>query len=1076
MTTTNVFTDALTTVTLPVVGMVCHSCVRAITNALTGIDGLQSVDVSLSDEQATVVYDPSVLQQQKIVEAIEDCGFDVPLDGSPEKQSKQQEEEPLLATPAKLQVAEDEEVATAQFEVRGMTCASIEKAVGSQAGIVSIKVSLLAERAMVEYDAGVVAEEQIAEMICDAGFEATVVSRKRDDVLQLQVFGMTCASCTRSIETGLAKLPGVLSVSVNLMTESAKVQYDFTELGARAIIEAIEDLGFNALIMDNAKNAQLESLTKVREIKAWRRAFLQSISFGFPVFLIAMILPMFSWTKPFYATTLFCGSLYLSDVIQFILTIPVQFFIGWRFLSSAYRSVLHGAPTMDVLVSLSTLAAFVFSVCSMIRAIVSQSTQRPTIFFETSCMLIAFILLGRYLENMAKGQSSSALSKLMSLTPSTALMLTVDPTTNQVVSEKSIPSELIQQDDLLKIVPGDKIPTDGIVHSGSSTVDESMVTGEVDAIPKKPGDAVIGGTVNGLGTFVMKATRVGADTALSQIVKLVEDAQVSKAPIQGFTDIVAGYFVPSVVMLGLGTLLVWTILYNIVGLDGLPSMLRTEIQKEGDGDWFFVCLKLCISVIIVACPCALGLATPTAVMVGTGMGAENGVLFKGGAVLENGQKVNKVVFDKTGTLTTGKLEVASFESFDKEDASRSQLFFLAAIAEAHSEHPLGRAVVNKAKQMARLDVLDNIATVMEFKSTTGFGVECQIKLTDAVLSNEHLKSLCPIQHQTHTLVIGNQKWLEEYHGMHLTAEQVQDFKREVAKGNTCILVGWNGVPAGYISLSDLIKPEARQVVATLHSMNIQTAMVTGDNELTARYIASLLGITEVHAGVSPKGKTALVQRMQEQTITRRRWWGRSKTEASVVAMVGDGINDSPALVAADFGIALCTGTDIAMEAADVVLMRNDLTDVVTALDLSRSIFRRIKINLWWACIYNAIGIPLAMGVFMPWGYHLHPMMAGLAMAASSTSVVVSSLMLRWFWRKPKLVSSYEVEDAPVRIFVEDEEELLSKPVVQASPSFVQRLTRRVRIIFGLNRGGEYSAVATNTQTYDLESLQPMLQH
>lgn len=1082
----------LETAVLSVKGMTCQSCVKSITSALSGIPGLESVQVSLEKEQATVVHDPAVLSRSAIVEAIEDCGFDVvsniksAADGNIRKKASS-------TSKAKTTLTETENgnsnaVSTAQFEIHGMTCAScvnsIEKAVSAQPGIISIKVSLLAERATVDYDPNVIqSETDIAHMIEDVGFEAKVVAQKQDDTLQLQVFGMTCASCVNSIERGVGKLPGVISVSVNLMTEMAKIRYDNTVLGARTIVETIEELGFNALVYDNTKNAQLESLSKVREIKEWKRAFWKSFVFAVPVFFIAMVMPEMNWCHSLLDIAIIPG-LYLTDIVQMVLAIPVQFGVGRRFLLSAYRSIKHGTPTMDVLVSISTSAAFVFSVLSMLRSVVTQSDHRPPVFFDTSTMLITFIVMGRLLENMAKGQSSAALSKLMSLAPSTALMITLDPETNEVISEKRIPSELIQQGDLLKIVPGEKIPADGIVYSGSSTVDESMVTGEVDAVAKNVGDSVIGGTVNGLGTFTMKATRVGSDTALSQIVKLVEDAQVSKAPIQGFADVVAGYFVPTVIALGVGTFVIWVILLSVLGVEHMPFMLQMEIKNEGDGNWFFVCLKLCISVIIVACPCALGLATPTAVMVGTGVGAQNGVLFKGGAVLENGQKVNTVVFDKTGTLTVGKLQVTRAHCWATKQVSERQMLLLAAIAETYSEHLVGRAIVSKGKEMTGLDVLDNLATVSAFKTETGLGIECQITVTGSdeleFLNDTDLKQLVG---STHFIVIGNQKWLELHHGIGLADEQARAIEAEEVQGHTCIAVGLDGIAAGYISLADVVKPEAKRVIATLHAMGLKTAMATGDNALTARSIAQRLGITEVYAEVSPNGKTQLVQRMQNQMFVRQtsaRWtcFGRGfyfgkEPQRSVVAMVGDGVNDSPALAAADFGIALGSGTDVAMEAADVVLMRNDLADVVAAFDLSRTIFRRIRINLLWACIYNVIGIPLAMGVFMPWGYHLHPMMAGLAMAASSTSVVVSSLMLKWLWRKPALVSEEEAAYSTA-IIVETGEDAVygeepTSPGVMRPPSFMSRLRQHASRLFG-GRSGGYQVVATGQNAFDLESL------
>lgn len=1056
------FNVEITTVVLPVLGMTCQSCVNAITNTLSVKTGVIEVNVNLSKEEAIVTYDSSILGTPDIVESIKDCGFDViPKDttipmtkqridassnnnrSSSSSSSSEQlidDIDQVLKIENQLYIQDTE--TTIQLEVRGMTCAScvasIEKTLKAQKGVSYVSVALLAERATVTFDPLGIHPDKIAEIVCDAGFDAKVIQRKENDLLQLQVYGMTCASCVTGIETGLSKLPGVLDVSVNLITEKAQIRFNCHITSPRGIVEEIESLGFNAIMANTTKDAQLDSLSKVREIQEWKAAFIECLFFAIPVFFIAMILPMFSWGHYILEIPIFIPGLYLLDITQLLLTIPVQFGVGKRFLRSAFVSIMHGAPTMDVLVSISTLAAFSFSVLSMIRGIVIQTKMPPSVFFDTSTMLITFIVLGRYLENKAKGKSSSALSKLMNLTPSTALMVTLDEN-NVVLTEKKIPSELIAEGDFLKLLPGDKVPADGEIYSGSTTVDESMVTGEVDAVAKKVNDTVIGGTVNGLGTFIMKATRVGADTALSQIVKLVENAQVSKAPMQGFADQIAGYFVPAVILLGVGTLIVWSVLIKTLGVEQLPVSLQKEIANSSDGNWFFVCMKLSISVIIVACPCALGLATPTAVMVGTGVGAENGVLFKGGAVLENGQAVNKVVFDKTGTLTSGKLELVESGSWKHDEHHRLQLLIMTAIAESHSEHLLGRAVVATGKELTGLGVLDSIASVTNFNSVTGFGIYCDVVFgndSPSSLKSSMVSILKPLINTSHRVVIGNKKWLEEHNGIGLTDEQEDVYKTQGSLGRTCVLVAVDGVSSGFISLSDVVKPEAKQVITALHSMGIRTAMVTGDNELTARCIASELGISEVHAGVSPNGKTQIIKSMQEQTFMRQHvpWWSRIRVSRqylplhhdnaksgtkTVVAMVGDGINDSPALVAADLGIALCSGTDIAMEAADVVLMRNDLIDVVAALDLSKAIFHRIRMNLLWACIYNFVGIPLAMGIFLPWGYRLHPMMAGMAMAASSTSVVLSSLMLRWSWKRP-VVDTIDhkgviVNDASVRL-------------------------------------------------------------
>lgn len=1012
---------------LSVQGMTCQSCVKSINNACSQLNGLNTIYIDLEQSKATIEYQTLLISPKQIIKVIQECGFDVTDYSEPIE---------IIQTSKEQQQQHN---TTVQLRIGGMTCAacvnSIEHGLLSVKGIITAQVSLLAESASIVYNTLEINTGQMIEEINDMGFEAFLIAEATlGSKLQLQIYGMTCASCVNAIEKEIKKLNGVNSVSVNLMTESGVIDHDPNVVGARELVQLIESLGFNALVSDKSRSVQLESLSKVREIKQWRRLFIHSSIFAFPVFVIAMVWPEFAWGRKVLNTPMLIPGLYLFDVIQCILTVPVQFIFGKRFLKSAYQSVKHRSPTMDVLVALSTLSAFSFSILSMVRSIYLSSETRPSVFFDTSATLITFIMLGRYFENMAKGQSSSALSKLMSLTPSNANLVTFDTSTKTIVSEKQIPSELVQINDYLKVIPGDKIPTDGQVILGQSSIDESMITGEADAVNKIEGDTVIGGTVNGLGNFIMRATRIGSDTALSQIVRLVEDAQVNKAPIQGFTDKVAGIFVPVVLILGASTLIIWSLLVGCLGVDSMPSLLQHEITSEGNGDWFFVCLKLCISVIIVACPCALGLATPTAVMVGTGLAAEHGVIFKGGAVLESGEKVNKVVFDKTGTLTTGKVQVVVYETWDKLEETRQHMLIMTALAESQSEHLLGRAVVLKAKELTNTPKeasLDHLGTVTNFKSETGFGIECDLTLPD--------------KEKQHHIVIGNQLWLQEYHGVYLMEDQIKLMEKEFSQGRTCILVSLDGVPTGYISISDIIKPEAKLVIATLKNMGIDTAMVTGDNVLTAKCIALQLGISEVHAGVSPNGKTQIVKTMQSQMRPKSGLFGY-RMSPTVVAMVGDGINDSPALVASNLGIALCSGTDIAIEAADVVLMRNDLCDVVTALSLSKSIFKRIKMNLIWACIYNIIGIPLAMGLFLPFGYHLHPMMAGMAMAASSTSVVVSSLMLKWFWRKPE-------------IYNQNKDTLYTK----VTTAFFRLLTRNAR-------GGAYQPLANNQQEYDLESL------
>ncbi|KAF9285569.1 hypothetical protein BGZ68_003755 [Mortierella alpina] len=1015
-------------VTLPVIGMTCMSCVNAITSVLSSSPGVKDIQVSLKQENAVVEFDPAEITVAQIKEAIEDCGFDVPMEvgaassepsagllgvsfsndyslspktplpssshkiSSPSGHPQARTAPSHAALSRAIDQSSDGSIKSAQLSVQGMTCAScvasIERSLKDTPGLVSIKVALLAERATIEYVEGLTTPREIADLIDDIGFEAAPIIERREDTVDLQIYGMTCASCVNSIEGELRKMPGIISASVSLTLQAAKVEYDNQVLGVRDIVERIEDMGFDALLAERSQNAQLESLGRTKEIAEWRKALVTSFIFAFPVFLLSMILPMFAWGRAFYNIPVVFG-LVLGDVLACVLTVPVQFGVGRRFMVSAYKSVRHGVATMDVLVSLGTLSAFTFSSFSMIYSMFDQQ-HKASVFFDTSSMLITFVTIGRYLENMAKGQTSDALSKLLCLTPPTCTIYILDSKTGEKVGEKQIPSELVQKGDLIKVVPGDKIPTDGIVVSGQSTVDESMVTGEAVPINKNVGSTVIGGTVNGLGTFDMEAVRVGSETALAQIVQLVEDAQTSKAPIQAYADMVAGYFVPVVIFMALLTFVVWMVVSHTMLTEKLPGMFAREPSK------FVACLKLCISVIVVACPCALGLSTPTAVMVGTGVGAQHGILIKSGGALEKAHKVTKVVFDKTGTLTVGKLTVANWSlkapavsavtattgsSNSAASSSLSSLtaedfFTIVGAAESSSEHPLGRAIGAHAKD--KLNVSSFSATVTDFSASTGQGIECTVTLPS-------LKG--------YRVVIGNKSWLSDRH-VSLPSELAADQMGQERVGRTTVLVALNGVFVGFISLSDKIKPEAARTVARLQQMGIQVAMVTGDQPLVAQVIAADCGIHEVHAGVSPSGKTTIVSTLQAQ--------------GHCVAMVGDGINDSPALAQSDLGIALVSGTDIAMEAADMVLMRGDLTDVVAAVDLCRTIFKRIRYNFAWACIYNILGVPFAMGVFLPWGYHIHPMLAGLMMAFSSVSVVCSSLLLK-LWKKPRVEDPSELE-------------------------------------------------------------------
>lgn len=995
--------------TIAIEGMTCGACTSAVEAGFADVSGVKHFSISLLSERAVIEHDATLLPADKIIEIIEDRGFGAKLLDSEEvKPSRDTTSGYHDSKPA---------AATTTVAIEGMTCGACTSAVEggftSLDGILRFNISLLAERAVITHDPTKVSSEKIVEIIEDRGFGATIVSSVLDtsdqstsSTAQFKIYGNPDAIAAKGIEEVLEALPGISSAKLSLATSRLTVSHQPGVTGLRKIVEAVEGLGFNALVADNDdNNAQLESLAKTREIQEWRRAFQVSLAFAIPVFFINMIFPMLIPILDFGGLELFNG-LYLGDVICLVLTIPIQFGIGKRFYTSAYKSVKHGSPTMDVLVVLGTSAAFFFSIFAMAVSFFSPPHSRPSTIFDTSTMLITFITLGRFLENRAKGQTSTALSRLMSLAPSMATIY-ADPIAaakaaeswesrntaedgketaqeGNANEEKVIPTELISVGDVVIIRPGDKIPADGVITQGETYVDESMVTGEAIPAQKKKGSSVIGGTVNGHGRVDFRVTRAGRDTQLSQIVKLVQDAQTSRAPIQRLADTLAGFFVPMILILGFLTFIVWMVLSHV--LDDPPKIFL----EEKSGGKLMVCVKLCISVIVFACPCALGLATPTAVMVGTGVGAENGILVKGGAALETSTKITQVVLDKTGTITYGKMSVAveKLQPLWQENDWRRRLWWtIVGLAETGSEHPIGKAILGAARSGLGLDHEGTIeGSVGEFSAVVGRGVSALVEPASSA------------ERKRYRVLIGSVRFLRE-NKVNVPETAVEDSEEINAKANasskssssagtTNIFIAIDGTYAGHLCLADTIKDGAAAAIAALHRMGIKTAIVTGDQRSTALAVASQVGIAadDVFAGVSPDQKQEIILKFKEK--------------GECVAMVGDGVNDSPALATADVGIAMASGTDVAMEAADVVLMRpNQLMDVPAALCLARTIFTRIKFNLGWACVYNLIGLPFAMGVFLPLGFHLHPMAAGAAMATSSVSVVVSSLLLK-FWKRP----------------------------------------------------------------------------
>ncbi|EME46063.1 hypothetical protein DOTSEDRAFT_70151 [Dothistroma septosporum NZE10] len=1009
--------------TIHVGGMTCGACTSAVEGAFKNAPGVKTFNISLLSERAVIEHDASINSPEKLAETIEDTGFDAEI-------VETKAVERVTAKPKQRRKSISKKLMTTTVAIEGMTCSACTSAVEGGfkdvPGLVQFNISLLAERAVVVHDPEVLSVLSIVDTIENRGFDATVVSSLEEGFqtsnsnasVQLKVFGLPSPESAAELQTALRNIPGILAANVNFNTSRASISHTPAKVGLRAIVEAVEKSGYNALVADSDdNNAQLESLAKTKEIQGWRRAFRTSLSFAIPVFILSMFLPMFVPVLDVGSIKLpIIPGLWLGDVLCLLLTIPVQFGIGKRFYRSAFNSIRHGAPTMDVLVVLGTSAAFFFSCAAMLVSIVVPPHSRPGTVFDTSTMLITFITLGRFLENRAKGQTSKALSRLMSLAPPMATIY-ADPiaaakaaeawdasrevvekhsdvaekeATGSAVEERTIPTELIEVGDVVILKPGDKIPADGVVTRGESYVDESMVTGEAMPVNKKPGSGLMAGTVNNAGRLDFKVNRAGRDTQLSQIVRLVQEAQTSRAPIQRMADLVAGYFVPVIITLGLATFVGWMVLSHI-----LPHPPQIFLNAASGGR-LMVCVKLCIAVIVFACPCALGLATPTAVMVGTGVGAEQGILVKGGAALETATRITHVILDKTGTLTEGKMSVAQSEPSAewKADNQRVSLWWtLVGLAETSSEHPIAKAIVAGAKIKLGVEVDKQIeGTMGDFMSTVGKGITAAVEPARA------------IERKRYEIAIGNSSFLrmkgidvpassadeyDEYdHARQASTSGASSSKSAQNAGITMIHVAIDGAYAGHIGLSDTLKSSARSAVSALIRMNIECSLVTGDQAVTAHQVAALVGIPpdNVYAGVLPEGKKGIVNDLQGQ--------------GQIVAMVGDGINDSPALATANVGISLASGTDVAMDAADIVLMKpNQLMDIPASLHLSRTIFRRIKMNLLLSCVYNAIGLPIAMGFLLPWGITLPPLAAGAAMACSSVTVVVSSLLLK-LWKRP----------------------------------------------------------------------------
>ena len=816
------------------------------------------------------------------------------------------------------------------MQISGMSCAAcarrVETAVGKLAGVSAASVNLATEKLAVDYDSQLTSSSQIKEAVEKAGYG--IVEKAAANKVTIPIGGMSCAACARRVEKAIGELAGVISVTVNLATEKAAVSYEPQTVKLSQIRLAIENAGYQAV---SVQNQDENKLRREQEIQSLKTRFILAAIFGIPLLYLAMG-SMVSWL-PFPIPGFLDPMSYplVYALVQIMLTIPVVI-AGRQFYTVGFKALLRRSPNMDSLIAIGTGAAITFSLYSTYRIIAGDFGAVEGLYFETAGVIIVLILLGKTLEAVSKGKTFEAIKKLMDLAPKTAIVL-------RDGKEIETPIEEVESGNVILVRPGEKIPVDGVVLEGHTAIDESMLSGESMPVDKKIGDDVYAATINTNGSIRFRATHVGGDTALAQIIKLVEDAQGSKAPIAQLADVVSGYFVPAVCLIALLAFAGWLLA----------------------GESLAFALTIFISVLVIACPCSLGLATPTAIMVGTGKGAEYGILIKSGEALEIAHKIDTVVLDKTGTITAGKPEVT--EIVPASGLSREQLLQFAASAEKGSEHPLGEAIVRCAES-ERLALLQ----AGQFNAIPGYGIEVAI---DGI-----------------PILIGNRKLMEE---RKISLEGFEEESDRLAdEGKTPMYIARSGQIAGIIAVADVVKANSAQAIGQLKAMGLEVVMITGDNSKTAQAIAGQVGIDRAIAEVLPQDKSSRVRQLQ--------------AEGKKVAMVGDGINDAPALVQADIGLAIGSGTDVAMESADIVLMHSDLLDVVTAIQLSKSTIRNIKQNLFWAFAYNVAGIPIAAGLLHLFGGPLlNPIFAAAAMAFSSVSVVSNALRLKRFKpSQPKL--------------------------------------------------------------------------
>lgn len=786
---------------------------------------------------------------------------------------------------------------TLTLDIIGMTCAAcsnrIEKKL-NRMNHVQAKVNLTTEKATIDYESDDYHLKDFVEQIQSLGYDVAV------EQVELNINGMTCAACSNRIEKVLNQTQGVQQATVNLTTEQAHIKYYPSATNTEALIKRIQNIGYDA---ETKTSSKAQSNRKKQELKHKRNKLIISAILSLPLLLVMVV----------HISPISIPSILVNPWVQLILSTPVQFIIGWQFYVGAYKNLRNGSANMDVLVAVGTSAAYFYSIYEMMMWLTHQ-THHPHLYFETSAILITLILLGKYLEARAKSQTTNALSELLNLQAKEARVIKEN-------KEIMLPLDKVKVGDTLLIKPGEKIPVDGKVTKGDTSIDESMLTGESIPVEKSSGDSVIGSTMNKNGSIMIEATQVGGDTALSHIIKVVEDAQSSKAPIQRLADIISGYFVPIVVSIAVITFIIWIVFVH-------PGQFEPALVSA-------------ISVLVIACPCALGLATPTSIMVGTGRAAENGILFKGGQFVERAHYVDTIVLDKTGTITNGQPVVTDY-------VGDNETLQLLASAENASEHPLADAIVTYAKNKG-LNLLDNDT----FKSVPGHGIKATI-------------------HQQQILV-GNRKLMNDYN-ISISNKLNDQLNHYEYLGQTAMMIAVDNQINGIIAVADTVKNDAKQAIKELRNMNIDVVMLTGDNNRTAQTIAKQVGIEHVIAKVLPEEKAHQISLLQDK--------------GKQVAMVGDGINDAPALVKADIGMAIGTGAEVAIEAADITILGGDLLLVPKAIKASKATIKNIRQNLFWAFGYNVAGIPIAAcGLLAPW-------IAGAAMALSSVSVVTNALRLK----------------------------------------------------------------------------------